>query len=116
MGCLRAQGYRGSDLEMGSGARHLSTQPLLTLLEEVIMNIYELMNIHDNSDASPTLLPLCCESLSSDSLPDFSSQASVSLLTPRGLVPTRTMARLSGFPCQNQMTGTLGVSDWMSGW
>lgn len=30
MGCFRAQGYRGSGLETGSGARHLSTQLLLT--------------------------------------------------------------------------------------
>lgn len=41
---------------MGSGVRHLSTQPLLTLLEEVIMNMYELMNIHDSSDATLSIL------------------------------------------------------------
>lgn len=61
---------------MGSGARHLSAEPLLTLLEEVIMNIYELMNIHDSSDATlSTLLPLF------SSIPAKSPQNHVSLCT-----------------------------------
>lgn len=38
---------------------HLSTLPLPTLVEEVIMNIYELMNIHDAGEAAlPSLQPL----------------------------------------------------------
>lgn len=39
--------------------KHLSTLALPTLVEEVVMNIYEPMNIHDGSGAPlPNLLPL----------------------------------------------------------
>lgn len=41
------------------GSEHLSTLAHPTLVEEVVMNIYEPMNIYDGSGATlPNLLPL----------------------------------------------------------
>lgn len=116
------------------------------------MNMYELMNIHDSSDATPSpLLPLfssiaakspkatclcrpCMpsskaqqlarsllstppngkgERVSALTLPDFFSQASVSLLAPQGICAHKSNGRLSGFPVRTSIvSGTkTGTSD-----